>query len=200
MSFCVHIIFLNLHFSDTSIYFVLVTIYIFPPINTFATWLSISVSVWLLSLQFNKLFKYNIIPATTHRNHNNKNTQQLPPIHPRNYTTGTDLHNTSSSFSLYNESETYIPFSALKTEYQRQYGTTKPSPRPPLRRRSTSLKLPSARVGRAVDGDDHSGDIADADLPNLAMGESEQHSEYHSYTEDELSKYGLDGERAFVPS
>lgn len=112
---------------------------------------------------------------------------KTPPPHPQPSSDPNNHHYsnnpTSSSFSLYNKSEPYIPFSALKTEYQRQFGgdvSAKISPRPPLRRRSTSLKL-SGRLA-ASDG------LTAADLRDLQMGESEQHAEYHPYTEDELSQ------------
>lgn len=134
--------------------------------------------------RLNLLLRYPDINTTTttqnhhHHHHNQQTTDQL------HHTINTAP--TSSSFSLYNKSEPYVPFSALKTEYQRQYcgiGSTIP-PRATLRRRSTSLKLPARERLAAT----KAGDIGAADLLDLTMGESEQHAEYHPYTEDEQSQ------------
>ncbi|KAJ6641204.1 hypothetical protein Bhyg_06139 [Pseudolycoriella hygida] len=73
-----------------------------------------------------------------------------------------DFH-TRSNICLYDKSEPLVPFSEIKTEYEREYGRTIESTwRPELNRRPTSLKLEGAMVQS-----------------------SEQQSEYHEYTPNE---------------
>lgn len=64
-----------------------------------------------------------------------------------------------------------IPYSAIKTEYEREFGQVELSPRAILRRRSTSLKLEESMEY------------------NLPVATSEKQSEFHAYTEDETLKY-----------
>lgn len=72
-------------------------------------------------------------------------------------------HHTKSNICLYNKSEPSIPFSALKTEYNRSFKDKIISPRPGLERRSTSLRLGG----------------------ELMSGLTEQQSMYISFPEDE---------------
>lgn len=73
-----------------------------------------------------------------------------------------DFH-TRSNICLYDKTEPFVPFSELKTEYEREYGRTVESTwRPELKRRPTSLKLEGSMVQS-----------------------TEQQSEYHEYTPNE---------------
>lgn len=64
---------------------------------------------------------------------------------------------------MYDKTEPFVPFSELKTEYEREYGgIVERAWRPELNRRPTSLKLEGSMVQS-----------------------SEQQSEYHEYTPHE---------------
>lgn len=64
---------------------------------------------------------------------------------------------------MYDKTEPFVPFSELKTEYEREYGGIfKRIAKPALNRRPTSLKLEGSMVQS-----------------------SEQQSEYHEYTPNE---------------
>lgn len=170
-----------LHFGFMAI--ISARVFYLLPISSFFS-LSLTPSTFYFCHQYFRILPRYPIPIQLQQQQN----------HHHNQPTTDQLHNnintapTSSSFSLYNKSEPYVPFSALKTEYQRQYGGgVSPTPqRATLRRRSTSLKLPARQRLSATDAD---GGIGDADLLDLTMGESEQHAEYHPYTEDEQSQY-----------
>lgn len=75
---------------------------------------------------------------------------------------------------MYDQTEPVIPFSSFKTEYERQFGADilHISPRPSLRRRSTSLKLLDASID-------------DLNMVGTTIT-SEQHSEYKPYTESDV--------------
>lgn len=67
---------------------------------------------------------------------------------------------------MYDKTEPFVPFSELKTEYEREYGrSVERTQRPKLTRRPTSLKL--------------------EDLEGSMVQSSEQQSEYHEYTANE---------------
>lgn len=69
---------------------------------------------------------------------------------------------------MYDELEPIVPFGDNKTEYQSEFGQLVLTPRPGLRRRSTSLKLDTSTLMHGCD--------------------TEQRSMYRPYLESETSR------------